>query len=484
MTAMSGARWIGLSQVVRIVAQVVSMAVLARLIPPAEYGVMAMATVVTNFALIFRDLGSSSALIQAKTLDDRTKTAVFWFNVGLGLVTACLAVLLAPVIAAGFDAPKLVSVLLVLALVFPLSSAGAVPQALLERSQAFRIVARIEILSTTGGLVLAVLMAWWGAGVYSLVGQALLAAGLSTLQLWKASGWRPERPRRSDGALIKKILGFSGNLVGFNLVNYAARNGDVILVGRFFSAATLGAYSLAYRVMLFPLQSLTFVATRALYPVLSRQQDNLPAMRETHLQMVTVVAALVAPMMAGMGVLRQDFVLLFVGPEWGLSAELLAWLAPTGFLQSIASTTSVIFMALGRTRALLYLGLFNALTQLVAFAIGVQFGIHAMVGLYFVANAVNFLVNLHLCRRQMEGRLADILLPVLAPVLASSVMMVAITVASAWLKGRGVNILPAFACMVLAGAVVYFVILRLISKRSFSAVLALFPTRRGRPRAL
>lgn len=423
MGVLNNARWVALSQITKIAAQVIGMVVLARLVSPAEYGVMAMAAVITNFAMIFRDMGSSAALIQRPKLDEQVKTTVFWFNIAVGIGIAILVVLVSPVVVAIFHTPKLLGVLLLLAFSFPISSVGASHQALLERESKFKTVARIEVAATLIGLLIAILLAWLGMGVYSLVAQTLVMMSLSSLQLWTASGWRPQGVKHASWLHLKSILGFSSNLVGFNIINYFSRNADNIIIGHFFSAAILGAYSLAYRVMLFPLQSLTFVVARSMYPLLAKQQSDSGLMKQTYLKVVSVIAALVAPMMGGMVVLRSEFIELFLGKGWELSAMLLLWLAPTGFIQSILSTTGVIFMAKAATRTLMWLGLVGAVLQVGAFLLGVGSGLETMVKFYLVANIINAIPVLVLCMRQMEGTILDVLKVIWVPVLSALAMV-------------------------------------------------------------
>ncbi|MFT4248562.1 MAG: lipopolysaccharide biosynthesis protein [Pseudomonas sp.] len=422
MSLLNNARWVAMSQACKIGAQVVGMMVLARLVAPDEYGLMAMAAVVTNFAIIFRDMGSSAAIIQRQVLDDETKTTVFWFNICVGTTIAVVVVAIAPWMVQIFNAPRLFGVLLLMALAFPISSCTAAHQALLERESKFKAVARVEIISTMVGLVVAIAMGWAGMGVYSLVAQTLIMMGLSSLQLWLISDWHPGGFRQASWPCLRSIFGFSSNLVGFNIINYFSRNADNIIIGHYFAAAVLGAYSLAYRVMLFPLQSLTFVVSRSMYPLLSKQQSNMPLMRQTYLKVVAVIAALVAPMMAGMLVLREQFIELFLGKGWELSSLLLLWLAPTGFIQSILSTTGVVFMATAATRTLMMLGVVGAVLQVGAFMLGIHGGVELMVKFYLLANIVNAVPVLILCMKQLEGTALDLIRVTWVPVVSAIVM--------------------------------------------------------------
>lgn len=423
MGLLNNARWVAMSQAAKIGAQVVGMMVLARLVPPAEYGVMAMASVVTNFAMIFRDMGSSAAIIQRPVLDEKIKTTVFWFNVVVGVAISFVVVAISPLVSEIFHTPKLLNVLLLLALAFPVSSCGAAHQALLERESKFKIVARSEIIATLVGLVVAIAMGWWGMGVYSLVAQTLVMMGLSSLQLWIVSGWRPGGFTETSWQQLKSIFGFSSNLVGFNVINYFSRNADNMIIGHYLPAAILGAYSLAYRVMLFPLQSLTFVVSRSMYPLLAKQQTDSTLMKQTYLKVVAVIAALVAPMMGGMVMLREEFISLFLGNGWELSSVLLLWLAPTGFIQSILSTTGVVFMAKAATRTLMWLGVVGAVLQVGAFLLGIHGGVELMVKFYLVANMLNAVPVLVLCMRQMDGSISEIIKVIALPVFCSLVMV-------------------------------------------------------------
>ncbi|MEN5118115.1 lipopolysaccharide biosynthesis protein [Luteimonas sp. TWI662] len=479
MGVLSNTRWVGLSQGTKIGAQVVGMVVLARLLSPKEYGIMAMAAVVTNLAIVFRDMGSSAAIIQKQELSQEVKTAVFWFNIAVGLLISLIVLATAPLMAGLFSTQELTPVLMLLALAFPLSSSSAVHQALLERNSSFKTVARIEISSIATGLVIALGMAATGFGVYSLVAQTLITVGLTSLQLWHASHWRPASLRKCSWSELRSILGFSSHLVGFNVVNYLARNSDNIVVGRYFGQDVLGAYALAYRVMLFPLQSLTFVVSRSLYPVLSRQQNQRPEMRRTYLTVVTVVATLVAPMMGGMLVLRESFIQVFLGDGWELSSQLLFWLAPTGFIQSLLSTTGVVFMATGATRTLLVLGIVGAILQIGAFVLGANYGVLPMAKLYLVANVLNAIPVMALCMRQLEGSWLDLLKPTLIPIASAISMIVALVALDDLLSRSGDYGKVSIGALV--GALVYGTTYLMIGRRQAAALTSLARNRKRTP---
>lgn len=420
MSVISNARWILLSQGVRTGIQMVGLVVLSRLLPPSEYGLMAMASVVINFAYLLRDMGTGAAVIQKEKVTDATTNTVFWLNLGLGLTLTTILFTCSTLISASFKTPALTPLLWILALVFPITSSAAVHQALLERESKFRILTRIEIVSSLSGLVVALVLAYSGAGVYSLAYQTLVAGLLSTIQLWIVNPWRPKMQwsREEFNSLWK----FSGHLTGFSFINFFSRNADTMVIGRVLGAVPLGIYSQAYKVMMFPLQSMTFVASRAMFPIMSRQQKDPEQMARLYFRSLTLIATITAPMMAGLWVLRESFVLVALGPQWGEVARLLAWMAPVGFIQSLISTTGTVFMATGRTDLLMRLGFIGSVLQVSAFAIGAQWGIEGVAICYMVANILNMLPCFALTLRQLNSGVSDLMTAIWKPIVFSIVM--------------------------------------------------------------
>ncbi len=156
------------------------------------------------------------------------------------------------------------------------------------------------------------------------------------------------------------------------------------------SSFILGSYNLAYRIMLFPIQSLTYVATRSLYPILSHHQDDNNKIKDTYLNCVLVILVLTCPLMSGIAILSRPFISIVFGPQWHIAAEVLQWLAPTAIIQSVLSTTGSVFMAKGKTNVLMKLGFVGAFLQVGSFIIGVNYSISVLAKFYLLANIINF----------------------------------------------------------------------------------------------
>ncbi|MFW2313094.1 oligosaccharide flippase family protein [Klebsiella pneumoniae] len=223
-----------------------------------------------------------------------------------------------------------------------------------------------------------------------LVIQAIVLNLCSDLQFWFASSWRPSFKKLILVEDLKDIFGFSAHLSIFNLIIYFSRNADSFLIGKFMSSFILGSYNLAYRIMLFPIQSLTYVATRSLYPILSHHQDDNNKIKDTYLNCVLVILVLTCPLMSGIAILSRPFISIVFGPQWLIAAEVLQWLAPTAIIQSVLSTTGSVFMAKGKTNVLMKLGFVGAFLQVGSFIIGVNYSISVLAKFYLLANIINF----------------------------------------------------------------------------------------------
>jgi O-antigen/teichoic acid export membrane protein len=457
-SAVANARWVGTIQAVRIGAQLLGLLILSRLVAPEDFGLVAMAFAISNFALLIRDLGSGAALIQRAVLEPDTVATAHWSNCFIGAVLGIALFLLAGPFEVLLKAPALEPLLQVLALSFPILGSTTVHQALLERESRFALLARIEISAVLAGLLVAVVSALLGAGAYSLVLQTLTVAMVSALQLWIATGLETDQDWSLKRA--RELWRFSGHLLGFNIINYFARNADTMIIGRVLGAASLGPYSLAYRIMLFPVQNLTFVAARALLPVMSRTQDAVAQLGSLYLRTLSVIAFFTAPLMAGLFVLREPFVAVALDESWSSVAQIIAWLAPVGFVQSLVSAGGVVMTALGRTDALFKLGLFGTAVHVGAFVVGVAWGVTGVAAAYLVAALLNaavcFFVFLRLLS-QPATRLAGAVLPAIARAL-----LMALAVHFVDLELAALTVAPSLRLVVLSvgGAVFYLALTR------------------------
>jgi O-antigen/teichoic acid export membrane protein len=331
-----------------------------------------------------RDMGTGAALIQKHVLNADLKNAVFLFNVLLGILITIALMALSPLLSIFFKEPRLTDVFLVLAPVFTIVSLSAVHQALLERESLFKHIAKIELTSGVAGLGGALFVALQGGGVYALITQSIVTAAVGTILFWIFSAWRPVIEFKFTA--LKDIFSFSGNIFLFNFVNYLHRNADSMLIGRFLSVSELGFYNIAYRILLFPLQNITFVLSRASFPAYSRNQHNLSLVGKHYLETLETIAFITAPLMALMWALREPMITVVLGERWLPAAVVLAWLAPVGYFQSIVSTSGSILNAIGRSDVLRNLGFVGVPLLTLSFVVGLPWGIEGVAAAYCIGN--------------------------------------------------------------------------------------------------
>jgi len=423
MSLIKSAKWNALSQFFKIFIQLVNMVYLATIIPPSEYGIMAMAAVVINLGVLLRDLGTAAAIIQRKSITDKLISSIFWLNIFIGVLLFFIVFSISPIISHLYNQEKLIPILMLLSVNFPVSSSSSAHLALLERDSKFKIISIIEIVSSLVSVILAVILANIGFGVFSLVFQALLMSIVSSVLFWKYSRWRPIKWHKSMYQELKSIFGFSMNLSLFNIINYFSRNADSFIIGKYMSASILGSYNLAYRIMLFPLASLTFVFGRSLYPIMSRHQDDKNYIASVYLNCIFYVLLFSAPLMSGIALLSKPLILTVFGQQWILTSSILIWLAPTAILQSVISTTGAVFNANGRTDILLYLGIYGSLVQVTGFLIGVHGDIQYFAKCYFLANIINFFPPVTMALNLLGLKIRDLFFKIY-PIVISNVIMV------------------------------------------------------------
>ncbi len=377
---LSGLGWSGFSQVLRQALQFGISILLARILAPNDFGLLAMVLVFAGFASTISDLGLSAALIQRKKIQPGHVSTAFCLQLTFAAVLSALLAATAPWIASFYDAPALAGVSYGLAPTFLLHALGSVPIALLLRRMAFRSLALIEATSilVSGGA--AVVLALNGWGIWSLVAQALLAAFITAALAWQQSRWRPCLAFSMEA--WRELRRFSSALTGFNVINYWIRNLDNLIVGKFIGTTALGLYSRAYGMMIFPIRQVGDIVSRVMLPAMSSIQDQNERFREIYLKSTRTIALITFPFMAGMAVLADLIIVLLYGRPWSAAADILRLLTVVGLLQSIGTTIGWIYSAKGRTDIMFYFSLFSGAVYSAAFLVGVRWGVQGVAAAY------------------------------------------------------------------------------------------------------
>ena len=262
LQAAAGVFWSGAGSVLTQAISFLGSIVLAHLLSPGDYGLVGMARIPIGAIALFRELGTSSAIIQRKIVTQRLLNSIFWGNVAFGVITFLAAQAAAPAAASFFHAPPIVPIIRVLAVGFLFSSIASVPTALLTRDMAFRRLIVLEVIAAAASTAAAIGAATLGAGAWSLVVSSLVSAFLVVALVWRLLPWRPAREARWGD--LRSVANFSLNLSAFNVVNYVSRNADNAIVGHYLGTSELGFYQMAYNLMLYAVQNISQIILRVL----------------------------------------------------------------------------------------------------------------------------------------------------------------------------------------------------------------------------
>lgn len=329
-SAASGARLALLAQGSRFALQMVGIVVLARLLVPADFGVVAMAAALTAAAAIIGDFGFSQAAMQAKSLSQQQASNLFWINSSVGLGFTLLVLAGSRPISEFYGDARVEQVLWGLSFLFVLQSLSTQYAAGLARRLKFRVLAVVDVLSTAIGLLGAILLAATGAGFWALVFQQVGTALSRFVLLVLLDRWRPSLPGRAP---MQALLTFGGNTFGVQLLTYLAGNIDSIVVGRFWGAATLGLYDRAYNLYRLPMQQVAAPLSRVAVPVLGRLQDDLPRLNRYLQQAQCSLFYGVGLGFAVLAALGTPLVTVVLGPDWSEVGTYLRLFAAGGLFQ-------------------------------------------------------------------------------------------------------------------------------------------------------
>jgi O-antigen/teichoic acid export membrane protein len=401
LNTVKGLKWSSFGQVIKQGLNITIGIILSRLLSPNEFGLLGMITVVTGFMQLFTDFGFGAALIQKRNLDDKDLNSVFWFNLGLGLMLTIGLFLSGPMIARFYQSEIISELIRWVSFMFFIQSLSYVQLTIFKRELDFKTVFWIEFMGMLTSGFLAIWMSILGFGVYSLVAQLLMNQFVMVIGLWAFSNWKPSLQYSVHS--IKSLLNYSLPLMGSSILGYFLGNLDKLLIGRFLGNQSLGIYTRAYSLMIFPVGQISGVISQVMFPSLAQIQDDRNRIKEIYLKMNRLISFITFPLM-GLGfLLSEPFVLIILGEQWREMIPLFRIFTLVGALQSIGTLIGNIFMALGEMKIYFKLNLISGLVFILASLIGLQYGIKGVAIAYSIAS-----LSLGLPQWYITGRLINL----------------------------------------------------------------------------
>ena len=403
----SGFKWSIFSQLVSQGFAFVTSLVIARILEPEYYGLVGMTTVFSGFAALFAELGLGPAIIQRKDLDIQHLNVAFWLNVVMGAMLTICFLVAAPLLGRFYNEPALTPISRVIGLRFVLSSLNVVQLALLARSMRFRKLSVIDIASNVISGLVGICLALMCAGVWALVWAPLSAVVVTLVLSWRVAEWIPRFS--FEWRACKDLFGFSGYMMGFNIINYWARNLDKLLLGRYIGPSSLGIYTRSYSLMLMPLTQVSSVLGKVMFPALSAIQHDKLRVKRVYLKSIGAIALFTFPMMIGLFIVSESFVATTLGAKWAGVVPLLKIFCGIGLLQSVTTTVGWIPTTQGRTDIFFKVGLANAIVSALSFVVGLHWGAVGVAVAYAIGNIILLYPTWSICGRAAHITFLDML---------------------------------------------------------------------------
>lgn len=393
-----------------------SLAMLARILDPHEFGLVSMVTVITGALSILKDAGLPLATVQRATVTEEQLSTLFWLNVLVGAILTLLTLALAPYVSAFYREPRLVRVTAALAPGFLLSGLGAQHAAILARQMRFTAGAAIDVVAIFVSASVGIGMAVAGYGYWALVGMSLALPAVSSIGAWLVARWVPGPPRRRAG--IGSMVHLGGAVTFNSVIVYIAYNVEKVLLGRFWGAEAVGIYGRAYQLINIPTENLNSAVGGVALSALSRLQDDPDRLRNYFLKGYAVVLALTVPATIACAIFAEDIVLVVLGPKWGEAAVILRLLTPTILVFALINPLFWLLFSMGLMGRSVRIALVISPLVIAAYILGLPYGPRGVALAYSAALTAWLLPHIAWCIHGTPISPADMLRAVSKPLIS------------------------------------------------------------------
>ncbi len=431
--AYTGVRWTTVSSVGRTVIQVLQVAVLARLMAPAEFGKFAAAFAVISVLRMFADGGVSNAVIHIRELSRNQLSSLYWLNCACGLVVAGLALAAAPLAVASFGETDMGPLLAMGAAYLFLGSTWQLLRTLSEKRLRFSTLAVVEILAAAAGFAASIVIAMHGGGAFALMGGLLAGAAVSAgfAWIWLRAGWRPIFRFRTED--IRPFASFGGYTMASDLIGTLNTQIDLLLGGRLLGAQNLGFYSATKNLCLQLIATTNPIVTRVGIPVIATSQSNRPQIRLIYLKTLSMTAGVNFPAFVAIGLFAEPIVSLVFGEGWSQAVPMLGVFAVWALLRSMINPVGSLLMGCGRADLAFRWNLAWLPVYALAFLLAAQPGGLALAGTQCALAVVALPLSWYfLVRPLCDARLGEYVGTFVVPLVLSLIAGILARLAASW----------------------------------------------------
>ena len=451
--ASRGIGWSSVQQIASNGMAFVTYGLLARLLPPRDFGLLAFASVFIAFLQLFIEQGIADAVVQRAETRPGHFSAAFWFNLAVSTLLGGGLCLGAGLISRLVHQPGLTIILRCLAPLLVLSALGGIHGSVLKRRLEFKLLAVQNLVCTIAGGIAAIISAFSGLGVWSLVIQQLTYSALAAVMLWCSEPWRPGSFSVAD---LKDLAPFAAHITSSAFLDFFNRRSDDFLIGCFLGPVVLGYYSLAYRLLLTFTRLINSPFNSVAFSAFSRLQDDGEELRRFFGHLTRLTGAIAFPVFLGLAAIAPEFLAALFGQRWEIAAPVFRILCAVGILHSIAFLHGALLRAAGRADWQMWFTLAGALTNVIGFYFFVRFGVLYVAGWYVASAYLWLAVDLGMIRNVLGHSTLSYLARFSGPVLKGFAVVAAVVAVRA-LFPAAVPVLWRFSAEAVAGMAVFAV---------------------------
>ena len=423
--------------------------ILARILMPSEFGVLALILVFINIANVFVSTGLGEALIQKKDTDESDFSTMFYCSFVLSVFLYVILFFLAPYIAAFYNNSELTWVLRIISLILPVSSFSTIQQAYVSKKMMFKKFFLSNFCSAIVSGIIGILMAYNGYGVWSLVAQFLISSVVGTIVLFFTIKWRPKWLFSITAA--KELIGFGWKLVAANLINTVYGELRGLIIGKNYSMADLAYYNRGNQFPSLIISNINTTISKVIFPALAEVNDDSSRLKNVTRRAMKITAYLTFPLMIGLMSIANSFILVLLTEKWLFAVPFLQICCVYWLFQPMQTANWQVIKALGRSDLLMNLEIIKKLIGLLLLLISMNISVYAIAISYAIFAGISMIINMipnnKLINYSMVEQFRDI-----APPLVLSITMGGIIYTLSWLS------LPESATLVLqilCGAIIY-----------------------------
>lgn len=365
--------------------------VIARILTPKDFGLVGMMAVFIAIAQALVDSGFAEALIRKQDRTEADKCTVFYFNIAISTFLYSILFFIAPLVAEFYKEPQLVQLMRVLCLVVIINSFGAIQRVIFCVSINFKTQAKASLIASVASGIGGIILAYLGYGVWALVIQQILNSIFAVLLLWFFSNWRPQL--LYSWKSFRELFAFGSNLLISSLINSLYNNIYQIVIGKIFSATSLGYFSQAKQFTALPSTHITGIFSRVTYPVLSSIQNNNEHLAKNYRKILRTTAFAVFPLMCGLAAIAQPLIRLLLGEKWMFAATLIVPLSFAMMWYPIHSINVNLLKVKGRSDLFLKLEIIKKIIGILVLVVSIPFGLQFMCWLRIVSSLIALFIN-------------------------------------------------------------------------------------------